>query len=337
MKKSIYIAILLIFISICGFSQNLDPIIGDLTSFFEELSKELAPHTLQNELSGYGMNTADYNDKKLFFISTSMGANLTYGILKFIDEENTNFDVLNVYNLVNTVVEDSPGFVQDMYSMSKTFFPYLNLRLGVGFNFFFDTDVMMLFSIFPAALTDAVAGMLELEGFKLNSINMGIRIRKALLKDSGPFPGISIGVGYTYSNFHLGYGIPEYSQDIAGDKLSIAGDLFIDSVIHAAGIDMALSKKFGFFIPFFRVSSYYQWNTFSSGIDDFLAQITDSSGGVLVESDEAPGVVKVISEISVILNTGFELKMGGFILTPYSTFDISTKTFTANLEMRAEI
>jgi hypothetical protein len=319
MKKMICLSAFLILLSPFAFCQNLDPIIDDLSVFFLELEKEIAPYTLQNELSGYGMGAADFDDDKTFFITTSLGCNLTSGLFKFIDEENSYFDVLNVYNFVDTVVGETPEFVQDGYETARTFVPYPNLRLAGGFNFYFDTDVIFLFSIFPGFVTKAVGGLIDQENLELSSLNLGLRIRKALIKDHGLFPAISLGVGYTFANFHIGYGIPEFIQDLGGDQLVMSGDLYLDSVMHAAGIDFAVSKQFSFIIPFMKVSAYYQWTRFTGGMSEFNAAIENELGDIIVETEDGPESVVNISELSIIVNGGFEIKMGSFFLVPYST------------------
>jgi hypothetical protein len=332
----IFVSVFLVVLSLTSFCQNLDLIIDDLSIFFKELGKEMTPHTLQNELSGYGIGAADFDDNRLFFFSASIGANLTSGLFTFIDKENSNFNILNVYNFVDTIIQETPEFIQDGYDTVQTFAPYMNLRMAGGFNFFYDTDVIILFSIFPGFLAKAVGGMIDQESLELSSINLGLRIRKILLKDTGPFPAISLGVGYTFANFHLGYGVPEFTQDLSGDELNISGNLYLDSVMHAAGIDFAVSKALSFFIPFFKVSAYYQWTRFSGGMSDFNANIENSGGTIIAETDNAPESIVTISELSIILNGGFEIKMGGFFLVPYSTFNISTGSFSVNLETRTE-
>lgn len=336
MKKLIIVFSFLIIISFSVFCQNLDPIIDDLSIFFKELGKEIAPHTLQNELSGYGMGAADFDDNRIFFFTASVGTNLTSGLFKFIDEENSNFNILNVYNFVDSIIQETPDFIQNGYETAQTFVPYINLRMGAGFNFFFDTDVIMLFSIFPGFIADAIGGWIDQDTLGLNSINTGIRIRKVFLKDTGLFPAISLGIGYTFANFHVGYGVPEFQQDLSGDQLIISGNLYLDSVIHTTGVDFAISKQFSFFIPFFKVGAYYQWTQFSGRMDDFHARIENAGGDVIAETDTGPESTVNLSELTIILNGGFELKMGGFVLVPYSTFNISTQSFTINLETRTE-
>ncbi|MBN2534118.1 MAG: hypothetical protein JXB88_14605 [Spirochaetales bacterium] len=335
MKKIIFAAFLTI-LSLSSFCQNLDLIINDLSIFFEELEKEMVPHTLQNELSGYGIGEADFDDKRLFFFSASIGANLTSGLFKFIDKENSYFEYLNVYNFMDSIVQETPDFIQDGYKTAQSFMPYFNLRMGAGFNFFFDTDVIILFSIFPGFFADVIGGWIDQENFELNSINIGIRIRKVLLKDNGLFPAISLGIGYTFANFHLGYGVPKFEQDLGGDQLIISGNLYLESFMHAAGIDFAISKRFSFFIPFLKVSAYYQWTQFGGGMNDFNARIENTVGTVIAETDNGPESIVKMSELSIILNGGFEIKLGGFALIPYSTFHTTTGSFTVNLETRTE-
>ena len=336
MKKSIITAVLFIVTIFCGYSQNLDLIIQDFTRLFDGFGHEIAPHMVQNELSGYGMGAADFSDDKTFFISWSLGANLSDGIFSFVDEENTNFDVLNMHYFMESTISSLPGFIRDGYETAQTFYPYPNLRLATGFNFIDDTEVILLFSIWPAVVTDLIADAASVSGLELSSLNAGLRVRKPLVKDSGGFPAISLGLGYTFANFHLGYVIPEFTQDLSGDSLIISGDMYLDTLMNTGGIDLVISKEFGFFVPFFKAAAYYNWTIYHGGMSNFLARIEDSGGNPIAETTEGPDSRVEIMESAFILGGGFELRMGSFVLVPYSTLNLSTLSFTANLEMRVD-
>ncbi|MBN1698101.1 MAG: hypothetical protein JW881_11355 [Spirochaetales bacterium] len=336
MKKSVcFVIVFLLFVSAL-FSQTLEPVIDDLSNFFYEFGKETLIPMFQNELSGCGIGNADFDDDDTFYFGASLGANLTNGIFKFVNEENSAFDLLDVNYFVSTIMEDAPDFVGDGYDFFQTFFLFPNFRLAAGFPFFFDTEMTILFSILPGILTDWIADLAAYGGLEASSLNAGIRLRKVLLKDAGWFPAISLGLGYTFSYFHINIPVPEFEQDMEGDILRLSGTLFLDNMLNTVGVDLNLSKKFGIFVPFVKLSPYFQWASYHGGMSDFYAEIEDSIGDTIVDSTTSPEGEIFLYEISMVLTFGFELVFGDYILFPYSTFDLSTNNVTVNLEMRSE-
>ena len=127
--------------------------------------------------------------------------------------------MLTVYNFIENIIQGTLDMIQDGYDTARTFVPDINLRLAAGFDFFFDTDVILIFSIFPGAITKLIGGMIDQKTLELNSLNVGFRIRKPLLKDNDGFPAISLGIVYRYADFHIGYDVPEYNQNRVLDSI----------------------------------------------------------------------------------------------------------------------
>jgi hypothetical protein len=334
-KKLFFIIILFLFVSTL-YAQTLEPIIDDLSSFFYEFGREILIPMFQNELSGCGIGNADFDDDDLLYFGASLGANLTGGIFKFVNEENSAFELLDVNYFVSTIMDDAPDFVGDSYDFLRTFYPYPNFRFALGFRFFYDTEMTLLFSILPGIITDWIADLADYGGLEASSLNAGIRVRKVMMKDHNWFPAVSLGIGYTFSYFHLNIPVPEFEQDMDGDILKLAGTLYLDNMLNTIGLDFNVSKKFGLFVPFIRISPFFQLATYHGGMSDFYAVIEDSGGVPIVESTTSPEGDIFLFEISAILTLGFELVFGNYILFPYTTFDLSTNNFAVNLEMRSE-
>jgi hypothetical protein len=336
MKKILFIITIFFLCISTLFAQTLDPIIDDLSSFFYEFGREILIPMFQNELSGCGIGNADFDDDDVLYFGASLGANLTNGIFKFVNEENSAFELLDVNYFVSTIMEDAPDFVSDGYDFFRTFYPYPNFRFALGFPFFYDTEMTLLFSILPAFLTDWIADLADYGDLEASSLNAGIRLRKVIMRDNGWFPAVSLGLGYTFSYFHLNIPVPEFEQDMDGDVLKLAGTLYLDNMLNTIGCDINFSKKFGIFVPFIKISPFFQLATYHGGMSDFYAVIEDSEGVRIVESTTSPEGDIFLFEISAILTLGFELVFGNYILFPYTTFDLSTNNFTVNLEMRSE-
>jgi hypothetical protein len=332
---------LIIFMSFCvlfhTFTQNLNIVKEDINTLLDEFGRELLPHMLQDELSGNGIWSADFNNKRRVFLSVSGGAIFTDGMLKFIDEENTHFQDLDVYSFVDNAIDSSPGIIKKNYDRFKEFLPHLNFRIALGFNFFADTEMIFLFSFLPKSVIERIADKYGIPGFEWGSLNLGFRFRKVLLRDRKYLPDVSISIGYTFSKFHVAYDMPEFSQDWSGATLSIDGNLFMDNMINTVGIDFVISKKIKFFVPFFGISAWYQWAKYTAGMDDFLSIIEDSGHNEVDRSTEGPEAEVKIRELSFLLSAGFELVLWRFVFTPYATYSFQTKTFSANMEIRLEL
>ena len=330
MKKLLLILICLILTGGLLFSQDLSPVRRDFVKMLEGLGGELITDVQQNELEGIGLHIGEMGEKNFFF-AMSLGALFTDGIFKFVSEDNVEyFEMLNVSGLIDDLVLGAVPEYEDLYTKTKTFFLYPNARISAGFKLF-DVETIIMFSILPQGLIDAVSGLVPaLTGIELNNMNIGLRVRYPLIKDEGAFPAISIGAGYTYGAFHVAYTLPEFTQEFSGSELSLAGQISLDTLVYTAGIDFTVSKKFLFFAPYFKVSSYYQWSSYTGEIKDYSVQVIN------VTDSENPLSVLSVNDLSVILGSGFELIFGGFSLVPGATYNLSSGSLAAIFAIRAQ-
>ncbi len=192
--------------------------------------------------------------------------------------------------------------------------------------------------MFPQGLTDFAAGLAGIKGVTLNSFNGGIRVRKVLLSDTGGFPGVSLGAGYSYTNFNAGYSLTGFSQDLSGFTLNLKGDLNMKATVHSAGLDLNISKKLLVFIPFIRVSAWYQWADFTGSVKDFDASIVNGSTTVsyIGQGGTEPTASYSLHNLSLLLTGGLEIKLGGFVLTASAVLDPSDLTLGVETGLRGQ-
>ena len=345
MKKLLIIAILFILFSVPVFTQDISPIVRDLSAILDGFGRESVPYLQQNALAGEGIGRAAMGESAKWYLAFSMGTVFSPGILTFVDEDNENFELLNVDGLIDQALEGASGSSTDISSLLESFsttFYYPNFRLSFGIHLPLDLEVIGMFSIFPGALTTGIAGLLAdtspgLATLEFNRMNAGVRIRKVLIQDSKGIPALSVGTGYTFSNFHAGFSIPDdFTQDFATYSLELGGTLGMNTVLHTVGADFTISKKLLIFYPFFKVSAWYQWAEYTAGVTGFVAQFVDSGGNVLVEAETSPESLIQSRDLKVLLSGGFELALGKFSFVPNASFDIMSKSFMANLGMKLQ-
>ncbi|MFP4564427.1 MAG: hypothetical protein ACLFRY_14085 [Spirochaetia bacterium] len=329
--KKILIAVILIFAVIGAASaQNLSPIERDITALLEGLGEDIAPYLKQTALSGEGIGRASFGEGSRWFIAGSLGSTFTGGLLTFVEPTNSSFEALNVYNVITTAVGT------DLLGTLQSFFMLPSLRLSFGIRLPLGIETIVQGSFIPAALVGALANAVGLPDTAFGTLNLGLRVRKVLMEDSGGFPAVSLGVGYNFANTHGSLAIPEVSQDIGGDWLLLSGDLVFNTYLHTVGLDLGISKKLSIFYPFFKVSPYYQWTTYTGNIESLnLGFYTNQDGtGEIVSTDSIDPAVVAIRDLSLLLSAGFELVLGKFIIMPAASFDVGTAKFHANLAFR---
>jgi hypothetical protein len=329
--KKILIAVILIFSVIGAASaQDLSPIERDITALLEGLGNDIAPYLKQTALSGEGIGRASFGEGSRWFIAGSLGSTFTGGILTFIEPTNSYFEALNVYNLMTTAVGE------DLLNTLQSFFLLPSLRLSFGIRLPLGIETIVQGSFIPAALVGAVANAAGLPETAFGSLNLGLRVRKVLIEDSGGFPAVSLGAGYNFANTYGSLLLPEVSQDFGGYYLILSGKLAFNTYVHTFGIDLGISKKLSIFYPFFKVSPYYQWTTYTGNIEDLVLGFYNNPDGTgeIVSSDGIDPAVVAIRDMSLLLSAGFELVLGKFIIMPAASFDVGTAKFHANLAFR---
>jgi hypothetical protein len=318
-------ALIVLFTAFCttGVFAQFAQLEKDFSKFLLLLGREMLPEIQQNDLAGTGIGQASMGDSR-FFIAFTGGAVISNGILKFIDENNTNFEALDLYGLIDDAVPDS-GAGRDLYDESKNIFPYPTLKLSAGFRLY-DLDFIVSGIMLPGAVGNSIS-----EDLEMSVINLGLRVRKALIKESGGFPTISLGAGYVYSAIHFKYAIEEFEQDYAGQPLVISGDFGLDTQVHSFGVDLGISKTLLWFLtPFVRTSVWYQSASFEA--DGLLsAQL-----GAGAPTDLSPSAKATISDVAVIVSGGLDINLFLMRLCTTGTYNLNTGSWGAELALRVQ-
>ncbi|TFG63326.1 MAG: hypothetical protein E4H36_05895 [Spirochaetales bacterium] len=344
MKKILLVLCILGCIGLApAFSQttaDLTPLSNDLSALLEGIGNETIPYLQQSAMLGEGIGRAHMGDGSPFFFAFSLGATFSPGILTFIDEENTNFELLNVNGLLT---ELGSGLASTLNTF-KTFMFYPQTRFAIGVQLPLRFEIIGMFSILPQFLTTAVTGLVNepvLSGLQLNRMNAGLRVRKVLLADQGGFPAISLGVGYTYSNFNLSLLLPFPAQNFSGYNLNIAGSLALTTSLHSLGFDVGISKKLAIFYPYLRIGGWYQWAAYEGSVADFSASLTDQTTNTVlasVDSTTAPIISTLaIRDMTLLVEGGIEIALGGFIITPSGSYNLGSNSFDASLAFRLQL
>ena len=291
----------------------------DFSQFMLLLGREILPEIQQNDLAGTGIGQASMG-KSHFFVSLTGGAVVSDGILKFVNEDNSNFTVLDVNGMINDNIGD--GFAADLYDQSKDMFPYPTFKVAAGVRIL-DLDFILSGIMVPAVLAESLS-----EDVSANLLNFGLRVRKPILKEAGWLPTVSPGLGYVYSGVHLQYTLNDFTQDYSGQDLNINGDFTLDTRVHSLGFDLGISKTFSIFTPFMRTAVWYQRASFDAE-GDFTAQI-----GTGTASKLAPSAEVAINDMAVILSGGLDLNLFVFRLCTTATYNLSTSSYGGEIAAR---
>ncbi len=336
MKRVVFltVAVCMLFLGVSVFGQDFTSLGNDFSSLLEQFGKELAPSIFQSSVSGSGMGEAELGNFPHFYFSSTVGVVFSHGIGNLLN--NSNYELLNVSGLVDTALGGNSSF-QGVLDTIKTMLPYPSARIAVGIGMASGWELQVLFAIFPQFVTATISGIAGLEEntVTFNSLNTGLRIRKVLISDTGGFPAVSLGLGYTFSNLNIGYSIPAIEQSGGSFNLSLSSStLSIAETVNSVGINLAISKRLSVFIPFFGVDAWYQFNNYSANITGLKATIDVS--GTEKTYDFSPSANYQIIDLSVLTSAGLEIKLGGFAITTVAIFSPSTLTLSVGTGVRMQ-
>ena len=331
---------------------DLTPLYNELGVLFEEIGNDTVPHIQQFGLIMEGTGAAEIGPH--FFFSLTAGSVFTNGILTFRAGDNP-FSIFDINQLLTENMTD-PDTLK-YYDQTKTFFLNPGMRLSLGFGLKNGLEFLGHFGMIPQAATDgllsltqgSLAASLPPEiidmlgaGITFNRFNAGGRVRKVLMSDQGGFPAVSVSAGYTYTQFNLGLpsleSLPLDNIDLSGFKLGLSGSLGASTKLHTAGIELGISKKLLFFVPFARFGAWYQWTNYEAGISDL--EITLSSDALptdLTASGTDPVVTRQIRDMSFVPSLGFELAFGKFSLIVFGMYNTSSGSLGANASLQFRI
>ncbi|MBT3274250.1 MAG: hypothetical protein HN368_13925 [Spirochaetales bacterium] len=319
---------------------NLSPLYNELGILFEEIGNDTAPHLQSFALAMEGTGAAEIGPH--FFFSFSSGTTILPGFLTFRAGDNP-FNLFDIDALLSDAME--PGTVADIYQLTESFFVNPGMRFSLGIGLANGLEFFGYFGIIPQVLLNAVVPLIPvdgLEGLVFNRLNGGIRVRKILTSDQDGIPATSLAAGYSYTQFNAGLSnldaLPLDGLELSGFGLELSGTMTIATNTHNAGLEFALSKKLGFFVPFMRFGAWYQWTEYSAGIQDLV--ITMSSD-VLTEplsaSGTDPAAAVLIKDLSFIPSVGFELMMKKTSIIVSGSYNTSAGSIGANVSLQFRI
>ena len=318
MKKFIGLIVLFSTVSAVASFAQFTQIEGDFSKLMLLLGREVTPELQQNDLAGTGIGAASLKGKH-FYVALTTGAVLSKGILKFVDSSNSNFTALNVYKLVNDMVPSS-GIARDLYDQSKTLFPYPTVKLALGARLF-NFDFILTGIGVPT-------GLIATDTVKANLLNLGLRVRRDLIEESGAFPTISGGLGVVYSGLHFDYNLQNFTQSYSGQNLVINGSLGLDTQVVSYGFDLGISKTLLIFTPFLRGSLWHE-----------SASYKNSGNLTAVLGTGTPQTLKPQAEVTVddwaiLASAGVDFNLALFQLCTTGTYNFNTGSWGAELSAR---
>lgn len=325
MKKWCTVVCFLVGCAAGASAQDLAPVDTDLSTLLQGLGQSVITNLQQSVLADNGVGPASLGRSRFYF-GITLGATMSHGLLGFVDTPN-EWQVLNVNGLITN---NLPSSLSGYYNTAKSFFPDPNVKLAIGFRPIDGIELLGTFSIIPEVLTDALTKLGNVGGITFNSLSAELLVRKVLLEDSGPFPAISLGVGYAYANLNAGYSINNFTQMIGGSTLSLGGNLRLGWTLNTAGVELDASKRLWIFTPYVKLMPWYQWASYSGGIDNFTQSIASGYGGF------APSASITLNDIGFLMDGGVEIALGGFKLVPNGSYDILDNTFSVNLSLRGQ-
>lgn len=340
----IFLLFLLAFTTGLAAETDLTPLYNELEVLFDEIGGDVTPHLQNYGLIMEGTGAAEIGPH--FFFSLSAGSAFLPGILTFRGEANP-FDIFDLGQILEESVT-STGAVSNIYNLSDTFFLNPGARLSLGLGLRNGLEFFGYFGILPQFAVDLVVPLIPqegLEGLTFNRFNAGLRARKVLLSDVDGFPAVSINAGYTITQFKAGVSdlkaLPIPGLEFSGYDLELAGALSFKTSMHSAGIELDVSKKLGFFVPFIRFGAWQQWTTYAAGITGLTITMISQEEPLPGEDPETlevsgtdPASERTIRDLSFIPAGGFEFQFGKFSFILCGSYNTASGSAAADLSLQ---
>jgi len=341
MKRIVLVVAVLLIAAGIGFSQNLTVLEDDFNAFFESIGREVLPHAQQAAINGISTGDASIPAYRSFTIGTSAGAVFSDGWADAIDPD--DYETLPINDFIQEALALVSAGSVDVANIYNNFIPYPLSRLTMG-GTIAGWQILATGAWFPNALTETVVGFipsgdggLDLSQTELSVLNIGGQVRKTLIEDAPGFPAITAGLGYTYEGFKLSVPFPSFDDLIEGATIG-ADSLTTATSIHTAGLELSISKKLAFFVPFVSVTPYYQRSSFSGAINGFTAEIGEPGDAGYISYTEQggddPGAVVNVYDFALATRAGFDLVFGGFGFFVHGQYSLATNAFGATTGLR---
>lgn len=299
-------------------SQDLSGIQNDLSAFMGGLGSQILSQLHQGVLIGEGIGDAEIGDFPHMYFSFSGGAVLTNAGIKAVIDQPDVFQVLNFPGIVQQALTTADvSQATDIYNGTGTFFLYPNARFSFGIGIAGGVELIGQVSWLPQAGTDFLVGLVPMSGVTLNELNATVRLRKVFLSDAGGFPAISVGAGYVYSAFNAGYSLSSI-KPIEQGPLSLnfsKAAVTLGTVMNGAGVDVTVSKRFLVFTPYLKLSSWYEWGSFSSSLTDLNATISTTTLTL------NPSAALSTADVVFLVGAGIDIKLGPINLNLGTSYD----------------
>lgn len=347
MKRIGLIALLVVVLTVGVFAQDITLIGQDFENLITELGAEVLPNLEQSVAWGAFPGLAIMPEDTGFFMTFTLGTLISGGIFGFAEPDNPAFEVLDIGSLMETILATAGSdSATNIYNGIRGFFPYPVARTTVGYQLPAGVEMMVDFAIFPQFVANLVTRIANNAGASigdvtLNALHVGSLIRVPILHDAGVFPGVSIGAGYSYGGFALGYDLSSIGAVATslGD-LYLEGDMQVSSSIHTIELDLQMSKAIGPFVPFIGIAPHFHIADFSGYVgeteDDFTAGI-DLDDDQIIDSTylgTRPNVSGLDNDLSILLHGGFDLSFAKFALELHASWTIGKGSPGVVLGMR---
>jgi hypothetical protein len=317
-------------------AQDLNGFANDFEALLVGITRDAAPNLQMSALSGNVVGDATI-DRFMFFFP-SLGITATDGIAKVLEPGAHAWEfVVPMTTVVNKAVGSNKSLLDDVHALESSFFPYISSKIGFGMAVGHDFDVIVAGMYLPAALTkiiveNAGGSKLSSQGISFDTYNIGVEVRKTILKDAKRSPALSLGLLYNYSalnlsvdNFSLGK-MTDGGVDVGTQKLNLDGSISFNTSVHNIGFDVHVSKHLLFFTPFARITGVYQFAETKSDAD-LTATLGDPG-------DPSPTTVKIrtspdvrISGFSTIATLGYDLTVAAVSLNTNVALDLARAEF----------
>lgn len=324
-----------------AFSQtgpDLTPLYNEFGVLFEEIGRDTLSHVLQFGLVMEGTGRAEVG--KSVFVTVSAGTVFLPGIATFRNDAVSPFAYLG--GMISSVEGMIPaGIAQNLYEGSKTLFLDPGLRLSAGVALQNGLELWGHFGMVPQAAAGAVGGLVGVPGLVLNRMNAGGRVRFVLVHDRKGLPAVSIGAGYTYTQFNMGIedlsSIDLTGLAFSGFDVALDGALGLRTRLHTAGLELAVSKKLLFLAPFLKLGAWYQWATYTAGIDGLTLTLSSDPATTtddLTVTGSLDETVQQIHDLAFVVSGGLELVFGKVSMILEGSYDTASATPAAGASLQ---
>ncbi len=332
MKRIFAAFVLLSVLAVTIEAQDLNGFANDFEALMVGVTRDAAPNLQMSALSGNIIGDADLD--RLTFFFPSIGITVTDGFASILEPDAYGWEfLLEMPAIINTIVGDDLKMKENINALESRFFPLMSMKMGFGIPLPSDMDLIVTGMFIPPAVTEALLKQagddIASQGIGFSTLNFGVEVRKALLKDGKGSPALSLGGLYNFGAFNLevsdlsllkltgGSGV-----DVGGQNLDLNGSMEYKTSIHNIGFDLHVSKHLLFFTPYAKLSGIYQYAKASTDTD-MLATLSTTTGTVINEITIKTSPVVVISNFSTLATLGYELKLLAFVFNTNAMFDLA--------------